>query len=383
MRKLWLIFAQAVTVAVAVLFVLLTLKPEWLRGRGPLPVVTVYEAPPAATQPGAAGGYSLRAAAAAALPAVVSVTAYARGPGHRLTDDPALRPFHERLPRVTGPTGPTGHGSGVIVSPQGYLLTNHHVIAGASEVEVRLADGREAMARVVGTDPETDIAVLKVELSALPAITLGDSRTLQVGDAVLAIGNPFNVGQTVTSGIVSALGRTQLGLSTYEDFIQTDAAINPGNSGGALVDARGALVGINSANYSGTGGSLGIGFAVPIDLAREVMDSLVREGQVVRGWIGIEPRELTPELVDSMQLATREGVLIAGVLQGGPASAAGLRPGDVVVAVGGQPVAGTTSLLRTVAALRPGSRAVLAVLRGKERTEVPVTVGQRPPAAPR
>ena len=292
----------------------------------------------------------------------------------------ALRPFHERLPRGSGPTG---QGSGVIVSPQGYLLTNHHVIAGASEVEVRLADGREAVARVVGTDPETDIAVLKVELAGLPAITLGDSRGLQVGDAVLAIGHPFNVGQTVTSGIVSALGRTRLGLSTYENFIQTDAAINPGNSGGALVDARGALVGINSAIYSRTGGSMGIGFAVPIDLAREVMDSLVRDGRVVRGWIGIEPRELTPELVDSMQLATREGVLIAGVLQGGPAGAAGLRPGDVVVAVEGQPVDGTASLLRTVAALRPGSRVVLAVQRGKQRAEVPVTVGQRPSPAER
>ena len=380
MRKLWLIFAQAVTVAVAVLFVLLTLKPEWLRGRGPLPVVTVFEAPPAASQPGISGGYGLRAAAAAARPAVVSVTAYARRPGAGPMDDPALRPFHERLPRGSGPTG---QGSGVIVSPQGYLLTNHHVIAGASEVEVRLADGREAVARVVGTDPETDIAVLKVELAGLPAITLGDSRALQVGDAVLAIGHPFNVGQTVTSGIVSALGRTQLGLSTYENFIQTDAAINPGNSGGALVDARGALVGINSAIYSRTGGNLGIGFAVPIDLAREVMDSLVRDGRVVRGWIGIEPRELTPELVDSMQLATREGVLIAGVLQGGPAGAAGLRPGDVVVAVGGQPVDGTVSLLRAVAALRPGSRVVLAVQRGKQRAEVPVTVGQRPSPAER
>jgi serine protease DegQ len=380
MRKLWLIFAQSVTVAVAVLFVLLTLKPEWLRGRGPLPVATVYEAPVAASQPAGASGYGLRAAAAAALPAVVSVTAYARGPGGAAMDDPALRPFHERLPRGGGPTG---QGSGVIVSPQGFLLTNHHVIAGASEVGVRLADGREAVARVVGTDPETDIAVLKVELDALPAITLGDSRALQVGDAVLAIGNPFNVGQTVTSGIVSALGRTQLGLSTYENFIQTDAAINPGNSGGALVDARGALVGINSAIYSRTGGNLGIGFAVPIDLAREVMDALVRDGQVVRGWIGIEPRELTPELVDSMQLATREGVLIAGVLQGGPAGAAGLRPGDVVVAVGGQPVAGTAALLRAVAALRPGSRVVLAVLRGKQRAEVPVTVAQRPAAGQR
>ena len=380
MRRLWLIFAQAVTVAVAVLFVLITLKPDWVRGRGPLPTVAVFEAPAAASQ-ALAGGTNLRAAAAAALPAVVSVSAYARRASPAPEDDPAYRFFHgDRAPRGGGRTG---QGSGVIVSPQGYLLTNHHVIAGAGEVEVRLADGRDAVARVVGTDPETDIAVLKIELDRLPAITLGDSRALQVGDPVLAIGNPFNVGQTVTAGIVSALGRTQLGLSTFENFIQTDAAINPGNSGGALVDARGALVGINTAIYSPSGGSLGIGFAVPIDLAREVMDSLVREGRVVRGWIGVEPRELTAELAESMQLPGRDGVLVAGVLQGGPAGAAGLRPGDVVLAVGGQSVRSTAELLRAVAALRPGTRALMSVQRGAQRAEVAVTVGERPAAAER
>jgi Do/DeqQ family serine protease len=380
MRRLWLIFAQAVTVAVAVLFVLATLKPDWVRGRGPLPTVAVFEAPAAASQP-LPGAASLRAAAAAALPAVVSVTAYARRTRQGLEDDPAFRFFHgDRLPRGGGRFG---QGSGVIVSPQGYLLTNHHVIAGATEVEVRLADGRDAMARVVGTDPETDIAVLRVELDRLPAITLGDSLALRVGDPVLAIGNPFNVGQTVTAGIVSALGRSQLGLSTFENFIQTDAAINPGNSGGALVDARGALVGINTAIYSESGGSLGIGFAVPIDLAREVMDSLVREGRVVRGWIGVEPGALTAELAESMQLPSREGVLVAGVRQGGPASEAGLQPGDVVLAVGGQPVRSTTELLRAVAALRPGTRTAVLVQRGGKRTEVAVTVGERPPPGER
>ncbi|MFM7532060.1 MAG: S1C family serine protease [Rubrivivax sp.] len=378
MRRLWLIFAQAVTVAVAVLFVLATLKPDWVRGRGPLPTVAVFEAPPAPGQPALAGS-GLRAAAAAALPAVVSVTAYARpvrpGPG----SDPTLRFFHGEQPPRGGARA--GQGSGVIVSPQGYLLTNHHVIAGASEVEVRLADGREATARVVGTDPETDIAVLQLSLERLPAITLGDSRALQVGDPVLAIGNPFNVGQTVTAGIVSALGRSQLGLSTYENFIQTDAAINPGNSGGALVDVRGALVGINTAIYSPSGASLGIGFAVPIDLAREVMDALVREGRVVRGWIGVEPRDLTEELAESMRLPGREGVLVAGVLQGGPASAAGLRPGDVVLALGGQAVRSTAEMLRAVAALRPGARVAIRVQRGAQRQEVSVTVGERPAAS--
>ena len=380
MRRLWLIFAQAVTVAVAVLFVLATLKPDWVRGRGPLPTVAVFEAPAAASQ-ALAGGSNLRAAAAAALPAVVSVTAYARRPRQAFEDDPAFRFFHGD--RVPGGGGRTGKGSGVIVSPQGYLLTNHHVIAGAGEVEVRLADGRDTVARVVGTDPETDIAVLKVELERLPAITLGDSRSLQVGDSVLAIGNPFNVGQTVTAGIVSALGRSRLGLSTFENFIQTDAAIYPGNSGGALVDARGALVGINTAIYSSSGGNLGIGFAVPIDLAREVMDGLVREGRVVRGWIGVEPRDLTPELAESMQLPSREGVLVAGVLQGGPASAAGLRPGDVVLALGGRQVRSTEELLRAVAALKPGTRTAVVVQRGGQRAEVAVTVAERPAPATR
>jgi Do/DeqQ family serine protease len=342
--------------------------------------VAVFEAPAAASQ-ALAGGSNLRAAAAAALPAVVSVTAYARRPRQAFEDDPAFRFFHGD--RVPGGGGRTGKGSGVIVSPQGYLLTNHHVIAGASEVEVRLADGRDTVARVVGTDPETDIAVLKVELERLPAITLGDSRSLQVGDPVLAIGNPFNVGQTVTAGIVSALGRSRLGLSTFENFIQTDAAINPGNSGGALVDARGALVGINTAIYSSSGGNLGIGFAVPIDLAREVMDGLVREGRVVRGWIGVEPRDITPELAESMQLPSRDGVLVAGVLQGGPASAAGLRPGDVVLALGGQPVRSTNELLRAVAALKPGTRTAVVVQRGGQRAEVAVTVAERPAPAAR
>ena len=381
LRRLWLIFAQAVTVALALLFVVLTLKPEWVRGHGPLPTVSVYEAPsPGPAGASAAAPGSLRAAAAAALPAVVSVVAHQAPARNPHADDPAFRFFFgERNPRQ-GPQA--GLGSGVIVSPQGYLLTNHHVIAGASDIEVRLADGREAPARLVGTDPETDIAVLQVTLGQLPAVTLGDARALQVGDPVLAIGNPFNVGQTVTAGIVSALGRNRLGLSTFENFIQTDAAINPGNSGGALVDARGALVGINTAIYSRSGGSLGIGFAVPIDLAREVMESIVRDGRVVRGWIGVEPRDLNAELAESLGLDAREGVLIVGVLQGGPASQAGLRPGDVVTAVASRPVAGTAELLRAVAALRPGTRATLSVRRGgRTPQEVSVTIGQRPAAA--
>jgi serine protease DegQ len=369
MRRLWLIFSQAVTVLVAALFVVATLKPDWLSGRTLLPVtVSVVQAPPGAAAPG------LSAAARAAMPAVVSVTAQRAAASRPPADDPVWRFFHgERAPPPR-----SGLGSGVIVSPEGYLLTNHHVIAGADEVEVRLADGREARARLVGTDPETDIAVLKVELAPLPVIALGDAAALQVGDPVLAIGNPFNVGQTVTGGIVSALGRNRLGLSTFENFIQTDAAINPGNSGGALVDARGALVGINTAIYSESGGSLGIGFAVPVDLAREVMEAIVRHGRVIRGWIGVEPRDLTPDLAASLGLGAVRGVLITGVLQNGPAAQAGLRPGDIVTQVGERRVDDTADLLRAVAALTPRSRAPVVVRRGGQAQTLQVTVGQRP-----
>ncbi len=398
MRRVWLIFSQAVTVAVAALFVVTTLKPQWLRGTSASPAPTLTEAaepPPrastavsaagpgasaAATEPVAATG-GLRAAAQAAMPAVVSIAAQKAPARSAQADDAASRFFFGD--RVQRNQVQIGLGSGVIVSPEGYLLTNDHVIAGADDIEVRLADGRQARARLVGTDPETDVAVLKIELGALPVISLGDASRLQVGDAVLAIGNPFNVGQTVTAGIVSALRRNRLGLSTFEDFIQTDAAINRGNSGGALVDARGALVGISTAIYSESGGSVGIGFAVPIDLAREVMTALIRDGRVIRGWVGMELRELTPEIADSLRLAVRQGVLITGVVQGGPASRAGLQPGDVVTAIGALPVSGTAELMRNVAALKPASNATLAVRRGDMTLDLVVTVGQRPTARQR
>jgi serine protease DegQ len=273
-----------------------------------------------------------------------------------------------------------GLGSGVIVSTEGYLLTNNHVVEGADDIDVQLVDGRQARARLVGTDPETDLALLQINLDKLPVIDLGDVRALQVGDVVLAIGNPFNVGQTVTSGIVSALGRNRLGLSTFENFIQTDAAINPGNSGGALVDAEGRLIGINTAIYSRSGGSMGIGFAIPADSARMVMDALRRDGRVTRGWIGVEPRDLTPELAASLRLPVRQGVLITGVLQDGPASRGGLRPGDVVLAIGGAEVSNTAQLLAAVAALKPQSDTSIAVQRGDQTLQLELTVAQRPTA---
>jgi len=264
------------------------------------------------------------------------------------------------------------------VSPEGYLITNHHVIEGADEIEVQLADGRQADAKVVGTDPDSDVAVLKVTLDKLPSVTFGNSEQLQVGDAVLAIGNPFGVGQTVTAGIVSALGRNRLGINTFENFIQTDAAINPGNSGGALVDAAGTLVGINTAIFSRSGGNLGIGFAIPADTARWVMESLVRDGSVTRGWIGIEPRDLTPEMADSLRLRVKGGVLVTGVLQNGPAGNAGMKPGDVVVRIADQDIANTGQLFNAVAALKPSTTAAVTVQRGDRVVELKVQVAQRP-----
>jgi Do/DeqQ family serine protease len=381
MRKTWLLFSQAVTVAVAVLFVVSTLKPDWVR-RGnnvgaPPSVVTVAAAPALPAPAVAAAVTSYSAAARLASPAVVSITASKAPPRSTRNDDPMFRYFFgDRSQPLSEPQ--VGLGSGVIVSSDGYLLTNNHVIDGADDIEVMLADGRQARAKLVGTDPETDVAVLKIELDKVPAITFGDVDRAQVGDVVLAIGNPFGVGQTVTSGIVSALGRNQLGINTFENFIQTDAAINPGNSGGALVDTTGHLLGINTAIYSRSGGSLGIGFAIPVSTARQVMEALIKDGRVTRGFLGVEQRDLTPEIAQTLKLPIKQGVLITGVLQSGPASAGGLKPGDVVVSIGEVPVTSTRQLLNAVSALRPQAVAALGVQRGDKALGVNVTVGQRP-----
>jgi serine protease DegQ len=383
MRSTWLIFSQTVTVAVALLFVVATLKPEWLhRGAGAAPTaVSIIAAPaPSTSAPGAAGN-SYSAAARRASPAVVSVIASKASVRQTQGNDPWLRFFFGDGADPNDPRQKqTGLGSGVIVSPEGFLLTNNHVIEGADNVEVLLADGRKAKAKVVGADPETDVALLKIELERLPVIAFGSAEAMQVGDVVLAIGNPFGVGQTVTSGIISALGRNQLGINTFENFIQTDAAINPGNSGGALVDTNGNLLGINTAIFSRTGGSLGIGFAIPVSTARQVMESLVRDGMVTRGWIGVEPRDLTPEIAESLKLPVSEGVLITGVLQDGPASESGIRPGDVVTKIAETPVGNTVQLLAAVAALKPQSDATIGLQRGDKAMELKVKVAQRPKA---
>lgn len=385
MRRLWLLFSQTVTVAVAVLFVVGTLKPGWLQ-RAPVqwapPSVSIaptLASPAADGQAKANPTQVLSAAAQRASPAVVSVTARQSARSNNPhANDPWFRFFYGQRGEQQRQQPQVGLGSGVIVAAEGYLLTNNHVIEGADDIRVRLLDGREAEARLIGTDPETDVAVLKIELDRLPVVSLGNIDQLHVGDAVLAIGNPFNVGQTVTSGIVSALGRSGLGLSTFENFVQTDAAINPGNSGGALIDINGNLVGINTAIYSRSGGSMGIGFAIPVDLAHQVMDSLVREGQVVRGWIGVQPRDLDPDFAQSFKLPISEGVLITGVLQDGPASEAGMKPGDVVTRIAGKPVASVSQLLTAVAGLQPQSQATIAVQRGAQALELKVTVARRP-----
>jgi len=377
MRKLWLIFAQAATISLAALFVVSTLRPDLLSFGGRTGgVVTIRENQ---NSSGAAGLGSYRVAAGKAMGAVVNVftTKDVKAQRHPFMDDPVFRRFFGD--QFDGETQRSSSlGSGVIVGAEGFILTNHHVIEGANEIEVALADGRKLPARVVGTDPDTDIAVLKVDNKDLPSITFGQSENLKVGDVVLAVGNPFGVGQTVTMGIVSALGRSHLGINTFENFIQTDAAINPGNSGGALVDSSGNLVGVNSAIYSRSGGNLGIGFAIPVSIARQVLDQIIAAGSVTRGWIGVEVQDLTPELAESFKLPDTNGTLIAGVLKNGPADRAGVKPGDILVGVESKPVTDSSSMLNLVAALQPGKLATLRLMRSGAEVKLKVTVGKRP-----
>ncbi|HMJ49313.1 MAG TPA: Do family serine endopeptidase [Burkholderiales bacterium] len=376
MRRFWLIFAQATTVCLAVVFVVTTLKPDLLpaKWRGGN-VVSFKEAAPDinATK---INSYSY--ASKKAMPAVVNIytSKDVRVSRHPLMDDPLFRHFFGDS--VDEKRRTTSLGSGVIVSPQGYILTNSHMVHAADEITVKLADGREATPRVIGDDPETDLAVLKVDMKNLPAITFGRSDEANVGDVVLAIGNPYGVGQTVTMGIISALGRSHLGLNTFENFIQTDAAINPGNSGGALVDASGNLIGINSAIYTRTGGSQGIGFAIPTSVAKQVMEQIIKSGSVTRGWIGVEAQDLTHELAESFKLPNSSGALIAGVVKSGPADKAGVKPGDVLLAVQGKPVADSVSMQNLVAALPPGKPAAFTMMRNQTEMQVKISVAKRP-----
>lgn len=382
MRRFWLIFAQTVTISLAVLFVVSTLKPEWLgRGNG---IVALHEVAAGSDQVSAAAGF--RDAAKTALPSVVHIytTKEVKTPRHPLLDDPVFRHFFgDRFGDSDNePQQTSGLGSGVIVSANGYILTNYHVVEAADDIEVALADGRKSKARIVGSDPDTDLAVLQIkgaDKSPLPAITFGQMDSVKVGDVVLAIGNPFGVGQTVTMGIVSALGRSHLGINTFENFIQTDAAINPGNSGGALVDASGNLIGINTAIYSRSGGSLGIGFAIPVSTAKAVMEQIVQNGTVTRGWIGVEVQDITPELAESFRLPSSDGALISGVVRGGPADVAGVKPGDILLAVGGKKVEDPETMLNLVANLHPGQSTAFKLRRGQGEVELSIKIGKRPP----
>jgi serine protease DegQ len=374
MRRFWLLFSQSVTVLLAAYFVVATLQPEWLgRTGGSINQgVALVQAP--ASAPGVPPTGSFRLAAQRASAAVVSINTSKAPQRQPNANDPWFRFFFGDQ----GDAPQAGLGSGVIISADGYILTNNHVVEGADEIEVVLNDSRHARGKVIGTDPDTDLAILKISLDRLPVITLGNSDALQVGDQVLAIGNPFGVGQTVTGGIVSALGRNQLGINTFENFIQTDAAINPGNSGGALVDTNGQLMGINTAIYSRSGGSMGIGFAIPVSTAKLVLEGIVKDGVVRRGWIGVEPADLSPELMETFGVKATRGVLITGVLQNGPAAQAGIRPGDVIVEVAGKQVANVSELLSGVAALKPGTIAKFRILRREDKVDLNVTPGLRP-----
>ena len=384
MYRLWLIFAQAVTISVAVLFTVSTFKPEWLpedhRASQHSIITVTSPAGPDNTAPRVTDSYSF--AVERSIPAVVHIyTSKALQPSaHPLFKDPFFRRFFGEEQDNTESQRTSGLGSGVIVSPDGLVLTNNHVIEMADEIEVALNDGRKLPARIIGRDPESDLAVLKIETGEeLPAISFSATDTLHVGDVVLAIGNPFGVGQTVTMGIISALGRSHLGINTYENYIQTDAAINPGNSGGALVDHEGNLVGINTAIYSRSGGSLGIGFAIPVSLARNVLEQIVVHGEVTRGWVGVEIQEITPELATSFNLGNTEGALISGVLRNSPAEQSGIRPGDILIAVNDQTVEDPKKMLELVAALKPGNTARFRIKRARQETEINIQVGRRPP----
>ena len=378
MRKFWLLFAQATTIGLAGLFIINTLKPGLLPSAARSGIVTLHESVSGNGNQMPMAGFST--AAQKVMPAVVNIftSTEIKTPTHPFMEDPRFRFFFgDELDDI--PRRGSSLGSGVIVSPDGYILTNHHVVEAADQIEVALADGRKAKGRIIGSDPETDLAVIKIDLpGAIPSITFGHSDQAQVGDIVLAIGNPFGVGQTVTMGIVSALKRNHLGLNTFENFIQTDAAINPGNSGGALVDVNGNLIGINSAIYSPNGGSLGIGFAIPVSTAKKIMEQIIQSGSVTRGWVGVAVQELTPELAESFKLGDTQGVLISEVVRGSPADKAGVRPGDILTMVDNKPLVDSSAMLETISNLAPGKVAMLKLLRNQREVVVPVKVGKRP-----
>lgn len=385
LRRLWLVFAQVVTATLAAIFVASLVKPDWVPWRGgsagsAATTVEVREAPAAVAPalPGRAVSFSDAARKAVASVVNISATKQVRRRSP-LLDDPVLRRFFGE--RFNLPETQVSLGSGVIVSREGFILTNSHVVEGVTEIQVTLNDERTVSGKIVGSDPETDLAVIRISATGLTPITFGQSDKLRVGDVVLAIGDPFSVGQTVTMGIVSAVGRELGTANPYGSFIQTDAAINPGNSGGALVDASGNLVGINTLIYSRSGGYQGIGFAIPVGLARKVMEQIIETGAVTRGWFGVEVANITPELAESLGLAGTRGAIVGAIERGSPADRAGIRLGDVITSIGGRAVADLAATLNAIADVPPGKTVPVKVLRRNQEVTVPVTVGRRKPRA--
>ena len=384
-NRLWLLFAQTVTILFAAWFIVATLKPAWISGEGVSSIVDSVNPKEGAYDGSALSPGSYHDAVKRSMPAVLNIftSKISAKPKMRKGNkenpaDPLFKFFFGDQPPDEEPS--SSLGSGVLVSPEGIILTNHHVINDADEIDVALSDGRKVKAKIIGSDPDTDIAVLKIEAKQLPPpITLGKMDSVHIGDVVLAIGNPFGVGQTVTSGIVSAMGRDHVGINTFENFIQTDAAINPGNSGGALIDTRGNLIGINTAIFSNNGGSMGIGFAIPVNLAKQVMEAILKNGSVTRGWIGVEPQNLSKELSESLGLpGNTVGVLLSGVLEGGPAARGGVKPGDVLTAVNGDKTKDVKQLLNQIAQISPGNDATLSVVRKGKEAVLTVQTGKRP-----
>ncbi|MCB6183552.1 trypsin-like peptidase domain-containing protein [Leeia sp. TBRC 13508] len=390
MKKLWLTFAQTITAALAVWLLVGMFRPEWglpfQAGKRNTPVVMIQESPAslAANRKGFSLEGSYSEAVQHAIPSVVNIftSKQVRRSNHAFLEDPVLRRFFGN-DGENEEEDASSLGSGVIVSSDGYIVTNNHVIEAADEISVALADGRKVTATVKGADPDTDLAVLKVNVQNLPAINFASGNRAKVGDVVLAIGQPFGFGQTVTMGIISALGRSHLGINTFENFIQTDAAINPGNSGGALVDSQGNLIGINSAIYSQSGGSQGIGFAIPASTVKDVMEQIIRDGSVTRGWIGVEVQDLSQELATSFNLSTNEGALIAGVVRNGPADKAGVRAGDLLTEIDNKPLKDSYSMLDVIASLQPGAKVPLKLIRNNQTQQFQITVGKRPNMAKR
>lgn len=362
----------SVATGLAAAVLLLVMRPDLLESPPPAsPTISLHRD---------GGPVSYAAAVRRAAPSVVNVyaTKITRERSNSLLDTPLFRRFLGREPSQPRLRRENSLGSGVIIDNNGYVLTNNHVIEGASEIQVVTSDGRSLPTRVVGTDPETDLAVLQAAGDHLPAAVLGQSDDLQVGDVVLAIGNPFAVGQTVTMGIVSATGRDQLGITNFENFIQTDAAINPGNSGGALINPYGEVVGINTAIFSESGGSHGIGFAIPVQLAKEVLAQIAEHGRVIRGWLGITGQNLTPSLAESLGVEFHEGILVSGVLSDGPADHAGIEPGDLIVSIDNEPVQNAQQMQNVIASRLPGSTLAVQTMRGEVASSVHVKVEERP-----